>query len=79
MGRGEREGECDQEGGHSPAHGRGPSFLTWPHLAAKEAGKYCVRLGGRVPTLLLLQKKGKEKCRTAGIPSQENMVCPYPE
>lgn len=52
----------------------------WPRLAAKEAGKYCVWLGGHVPSQLFSYDRGRGERggSTAEIPSQERMVCLYP-
>ena len=58
-GGGGREGENNQEVGCGPAHVHGPSRIMWPCLAAKEAGKYCVWLGGHVPSQLFSYDRGR--------------------
>lgn len=50
----------------------------WLHLAAKEAGKYCVWLGGHVPSQLFSYDRGRGERggSTAEIPSQEGWFAP---
>ena len=79
-GRGGREGENKQQVGCGPAHIHVPSRIMWPRLAAKEAGKYCVWLGGHVHSQLFSYDRGRGEGsgRTAEIPSQQRTVCPHP-